>query len=115
MSGMREPSLSRALVLEARVETADGAGGFEVSWVPMGTLWADVRLRSGREVSRAGAALSRAAYRIIVRAAPPGSPQRPAPDQRFREGDRLYRIEAVADADAAGRYLTCFANEEVAA
>jgi head-tail adaptor len=32
---------------------------------------------------------------------------------RFRDGGRLYRIEAVQESDATGRWLTCFAVEEV--
>jgi SPP1 family predicted phage head-tail adaptor len=107
------PQLTRSLVLEARQATADGAGGVVETWLPLGALWADVRARTGREVSRAAAAFSRAGYRITVRAAPVGSPSRPMPDQRFREDTRVFRIEAVAEADAKGRYLTCFAHEEV--
>ena len=53
-------------------------------------------------------------YRIVVRAAPMGSDARPRPDQRFREGARVFAIRAVAEEDAAGRYLVCFADEEVA-
>jgi hypothetical protein len=32
---------------------------------------------------------------------------------RFRDGARLYRIEAVQESDPMGRFLTCFAVEEV--
>ena len=107
------PQLTRSLVLETRVATPDGAGGVIETWSPLGALWADVQARTGREVSRAAAAFSKAAYRITVRAAPVGSQSRPEPDQRFREGGRVFRIEAVAEADASGRFLTCFAQEEV--
>jgi head-tail adaptor len=34
---------------------------------------------------------------------------------RFRDGARLYRIGAVSEADATGRYLVCFASEETGA
>ena len=54
-------------------------------------------------------------YRITVRAAPFGAPRRPKPEQRLREGARVFRIAAVAEDDADGRYLTCFAQEEVPA
>jgi head-tail adaptor len=39
VSGVR---LLRRLVLEGRESVADGSGGFAVTWVPLGTLWADV-------------------------------------------------------------------------
>ncbi|MFD1511059.1 head-tail adaptor protein [Lacimonas salitolerans] len=34
---------------------------------------------------------------------------------RAREGARIFRITAVAEGDLRGRYLTCFAEEEVVA
>jgi len=54
-------------------------------------------------------------YRITVRAAPLNSPRRPRPEQRFRDGARLFRILAVGELDARGQYLVCFAQEEVVA
>ena len=38
---------------------------------------------------------------------------RPRPDQRFRDGARVFRIVAVTERDRDGRYLLCFAREEV--
>lgn len=112
---METPRLNRELVLEERQRTPDGAGGYTEAWVALGTLWADLRPGSGREEAFEGVTLSSVGLRIIVRAAPPGAPSRPRPDQRFREGDRRYRIVAVTERDPSGRYLTCFAHEEVAA
>lgn len=109
---MSAPSLTRQLVLEAPDMLSDGAGGFVQGWVPLGVLWADVTSRSGRETAQNGAPISRMAFRITVRGAPMGNEQRPAAQQRFREGDRIFSIEAVAEADPEGRYLICFAQEE---
>ncbi|MEX0364628.1 MAG: phage head closure protein [Ruegeria sp.] len=112
---MKAPRLNRRLVLEAPVRSADGAGGYTESWAVLGTLWAEVSARSGSERSIAGVPVSRVSYRIVVRGAPEGSSMRPAPDQRFRDGARRFVIRAVAERDPAGQYLTCFADEEVAA
>lgn len=112
MSGVR---LTRALVLEEPQEVADGAGGFGVTWVALGVLWAEVKPGAGREAAGEEVLVSTTLTRITVRGAPEGSPQRPRPEQRFREGDRLFTILAVTEADPAGRHLTCFAREEVAA
>ena len=112
---MKLPVLNRKLVLEAPERMPDGAGGYAETWAARGTLWAEVDARAGREAEAAGLALATVALRITVRAAPEGAPSRPAPGQRFREGTRVYRILAVAERDAAARYLTCFAREEVAA
>lgn len=107
--------LSRKLTLEAPLKVADGAGGFSVSWSVLGEVWADVAMRTGREKSGGTVALSTMGYKIVVRGAPFGSEMRPKPEQRFVEGMRIFRILAVAERDPEGRYLTCFADEEVVA
>jgi len=113
---MSPPDLSRRLTLEERRQTPDGAGGFVEDWAPLGTLWAEIDARSGREAGlRPAAAVSLSRLRITVRGAPVGDPARPKPDQRFREGGRIYSIRAVTEADGHARYLICFADEEVGA
>lgn len=113
---MSAPTLSRKLVLEERQQSPDGAGGFLETWVALGTLWAEIDSRSGRETGRRPAtAVSLTTLRILTRGAPVGDPRRPKPDQRFRDGARIYRILAVAERDPQAKYLTCFANEEVGA
>ena len=110
----RRVSLNRQLVLEEALRVADGAGGHAESWTPIGTLWAEMVARTGRERGGEAVPVSATSYRITVRAAPEGAPSRPVPGQRFRDGTRVFRIEAVAERDARARFLTCFAEEEVA-
>ena len=112
---MSTPVLNRKLVLETPARVVDGAGGFVDSWQALGAVWAEVKTGSGREKAGAFTTVSSMASRITVRAAPVGSDQRPRPEQRFREGTRVFRILAVSERDAAGHYLICYANEEVAA
>ncbi len=111
----RAPNLSRALVLETPVSVPDGAGGFSITWQALGTLWAEIRAGSGRERFAALGPAGEVRLRILVRGAPEGSDQRPRPDQRFREGARVFRILTVAEADVQGRYLICTAQEELPA
>ncbi|QIE46384.1 head-tail adaptor protein [Pseudohalocynthiibacter aestuariivivens] len=111
---MGRVTLNRQLVLEAPERTADGAGGYNEVWTVQGTLWAQIKARTGRELTGGAARVSNTAYRITVRAAPYGSPSRPRPEQRFRDGARIFRIEAVAETDPSARLLTCYAEEEVA-
>lgn len=107
---MSGPAMTRRLVLEAPERVADGAGGFSQSWVARGHVWAAVEVRgSGREVDQA----ARLQLKITMRAVPPGAAARPTAAMRFREGARLYRIEAVHEGGARGRRLTCYAVEEV--
>ncbi|MBO6854908.1 MAG: head-tail adaptor protein [Marivivens sp.] len=109
---MSGPQLTRKLVLEAPVESADGSGGRRRDWVALGALWAEVDGRSGREARGAAGALSRARYRIIVRAEPEGHSGRPVAGQRLREGTRVFDVLAVTELDAEARYLICHAEEE---
>lgn len=111
---MKAPHLNRALVLEGVVRTSDGAGGYTEAWTALGTLWAAFTPGSGSDVPGEEQILAAVPYRITVRGAPSGSASRPRAGQRFREGDRLFPILAVTEADPAGRFLTCFAREEVA-
>lgn len=111
---MKHVNLNRHLVLEAPERTADGAGGYGETWRQVGEVWAQIVARTGREVEDGTAQLSSTGYKITVRAAPWGAPSRPKPEQRLRGGGRTFRIEAVTDRDPLGRYLTCYATEEVA-
>lgn len=112
---MSAPRLNRKLVLEEAQRVPDGAGGWTLIWVALGALWARLDPGTGRERAGEFVTLSAVPYRITVRAAPPGAASRPKPDQRFRDGARVFRITAVTEEDAAGHYLTCFAQEEVLA
>lgn len=111
----RYPNLNRKLVLEEPQRLSDGAGGFNQIWVELGSLWAELRPGTGRERAEDVTQVSRMAWRIIVRGAPEGATSRPKPEQRLREGGRVFRITAVAEYDSQAQYLTCFAEEEVSA
>lgn len=108
------PNLNRKLELQQLTRTPDGAGGFDETWTPLGTIWAAIRPTSGREGESDHIRLSKVGVDITVRAAPIDAPSRPKPDQRLVENTRVYRILAVTEKDARGHYLTCSAVEEVA-
>jgi len=110
---MNAPHLNRALELEAVVRTPDGAGGFSEVWSALGTLWAEVLPGSGNDTLGEERMLSAVPYRVTVRGANVAAPSRPKAGQRFREGTRLFLIQAVTERDPGGRFLTCFAREEV--
>ncbi|MBK5934231.1 head-tail adaptor [Rhodovulum imhoffii] len=112
---MTPPVLSRRFSLERLRQVPDGAGGYAVVWEILGNLWAELIPQAGGSRMAGELTISRVSCRIIVRAAPVGAPSRPEPGQRLREGVRVFRILAVAETDAKGRYLTCHAEEEGAA
>ncbi len=108
------PALNRALVLEDPLRTADGAGGYDLSWVALGTLWAELRPGSGREREVHALPRSQAPFVATVRAVGVDAPSRPKPGQRFREGNRIFHIHAVTEANGNRQFLTCRVSEEVA-
>lgn len=109
---MKRPQLTRKLSVEAPVRLPDGGGGYVETWAVLGEVWGEVVPRgAGRETDTA----SRLQLKITVRAAPQGAASRPVPGMRFRDGVRLFEIEAVTESDPSGRFLVCFANEEVGA
>jgi len=112
---MSTPVLSRRLTLEDPQRASDGSGGHVEVWQALGEIWAEIQPLTGRSKMQGGADLSLQRYRVTLRSSPIGSASRPRPDQRFRDGTRLFVIHAVAEADALGRYLTCFVQEEVSA
>ncbi len=113
---MKLPTLNRKLKLEVASRDRDSAGGYVTNWTVLGEIWAKISPGTGTEAESSGLSLAKVPLKIIVRAAPAGSPQRPLPGQRLREEGRIYNILAVAEADAGARFLTLFAQqEEVAA
>ena len=109
---MAAPKPNVRLALEAPERESDGLGGYRVVWRQRGILWAEMSAGSGRERFAEVGAESVVPWRITVRGAPAGDPRRPLPNQRLRLDTRLFRIEAVAERDANGLWLTCFAREE---
>ncbi|AJE46403.1 head-tail adaptor protein [Celeribacter indicus] len=106
--------LNRRLLLEGALRLPDGAGGHTEVWQALGALWAAIGAGRGSERPAEAVTVSRLPVRVVLRAAPVGSPRRPKPGQRFVEGGRKFRILSVGEHDPQGRYLVCEAREEVA-
>lgn len=112
---MKVPVLSRCLTLEDPQRASDGSGGQIENWQSLGSVWAEMKPLTGRAKMQGGVDLSVQRYRVTLRATPVGAASRPRPDQRFRDGARLFLIHAVTEADDAARYLICFVQEETPA
>ena len=111
---MSAPLLTSRLVLERLEEVPDGAGGQHESWVALGALWGEVLPRTGRETMGEAGQVSVTGFRVRVRAVPQGHSARPLPEQRFRQGARVFRINSVTEADPEARFLICICDEELA-
>lgn len=110
MRRMDASDLTAELVLEAPGRLADGAGGWSVTWTPLGMIWANMRSVSASERQHGGRSYGRVTHRVTVRSAPAGSPRRPGADQRFLAGDRVLNILGVSEARQQG-FLTCWCEE----
>ena len=108
---MRGVRLTRPLILEVALRAGDGAGGYAEVWQARGTVWGELRPGAGREGAAMGAAVAVQPLRVILRGLPVGHDLRPLAGMRFRDGARVFRVLAVTEADAGGRYLTCACEE----
>jgi SPP1 family predicted phage head-tail adaptor len=99
-------TLNRRLILEAPVESADGAGGVTRSYEAVATLWASVEPKSAREGTAADALGANVTHLIRMRYSADITLR-----QRFRDGDRLYRIVAIRE--RGRRFLDIDAEQRV--
>lgn len=99
-------ALRRRMLLEAPVETPDGAGGVLRGYTLVAAVWAGIEWLSGDERWRAGRPEQAASHRITLR-------WRAGVDagQRLRDGDRIFDIRTVADPDGGRRRLICLVEE----
>lgn len=108
---MTAPDLTRRLTLEARVDAPDGGGGVAQSWVALGAHWAEMRPSAAVERTFGGVEASLVTHRVTLRWAPFGAASRPVAHQRFREGDRVFDILGVTEADTRNAWLTAWVRE----
>lgn len=99
----------RRLVLEAPIETFDGAGGVARTWTSVATFWAAVEaVETSQDAERERADRPELAmrYRLTARwrAGVDGT-------MRLREGARILRILGAADPDGRRRHLVLVAEE----
>lgn len=104
---MSNPGLLRhRLVLEAPVESADGAGGLVRSYSAAATLWAEVTPVSAARALEAERLGARITHRIAIRFSVDITTR-----HRFRDGERIFQIVSLRDRDGRKRFLTIEAEE----
>jgi SPP1 family predicted phage head-tail adaptor len=103
--------LRRRMALERPVETPDGAGGAEIAWQPVVTVWAGLEWLGGEERWREGGPEQAGRWRVTIR-------WRAGVDAGMRlrltgqgGAERRFDIRAAADLDGAGRRLICLCEE----
>lgn len=104
-------ALTRRMVLEARAAVPDGAGGSVEAWTELGAHWAALSAVSARERTVGARPVAAVTHRALIRFSEFGSPERPVADQRFREGERVFGILGVSEADDRRERLICWLEE----
>jgi SPP1 family predicted phage head-tail adaptor len=97
--------LNRRLVLEAPVESADGAGGVTRDYAALATLWAQLKPASARGSVEADSLAGVVTHRIVIR-----TPRALNTLNRFRDGTRIFRIVSWRES-ADRRFLEIDAEE----
>lgn len=106
---MSDPGkLNRRLVLEAPVESADGAGGVTRTFAAVATLWVSVTPVSAARQIEAERLGARVTHRLHLRFSNDITIH-----HRFRDGGRVYRIVALRDRDGRKRFLDIEAEERI--
>jgi SPP1 family predicted phage head-tail adaptor len=97
--------LSRRLVLEAPVETDDGAGGVTRSYASAATVWASITPVGASASVVAQALGDTVTHRIVIRPGPALTTQ-----HRFRDGARVFTIATIREREDR-RFLEIDAQE----
>jgi SPP1 family predicted phage head-tail adaptor len=98
-------TLRQRLLLEAPVETTDGAGGVTRTYAAAASLWAEIVPLSARPAVAAGAAGALGLDHIRIRMR-----RDLTTAHRLRQGTRVWRIVGLRE-DQRGRFLTIDAQE----
>jgi SPP1 family predicted phage head-tail adaptor len=95
------------LSLERATPTPDGAGGAAFSWNAIASLPADVTPVKADERGVGEGLSDLTLHKIVIR-----KRADIFSGDRFRLGDRMFRIRSVSDPDEDGRFLVCLCEEE---
>ncbi|BAT61226.1 phage head-tail joining protein [Variibacter gotjawalensis] len=98
--------LKTRLTVEKPIETPDGAGGVTRGYAVAATVWAAVNPVSLRFATVAEAPGTTVTHMIVVRA-----PLDVGVRHRLSAGPRVFRVIAVCEQDADGRFLLIRAEE----
>ena len=98
--------LRHRLVLEAPVESDDGAGGVVRTYENFATVWAAIEPLALAEQVAAEALGARLTHRITIRTGYDLTLR-----HRFKLGERIFRIAAIRDPDESGRFREIHAEE----
>ena len=101
-------SLRYRVNLEARQRTPEDGGAAVRSWLPVGSLFAQIHPVSGREIVAADGTAGRVSHEVTVRYSADVQA-----GMRFVEGARVLLIHSAIDVGARRRWLKCLCEERL--
>jgi SPP1 family predicted phage head-tail adaptor len=97
--------LNNRITIRRPVEIDNGKGGYDTDWLPVATLWAEVRGLDGREVMIAQVLNGISAYRIRIRWR-----RGIEPNDQLRYDGKDLNIRSVSDPDGRRDWLVIIAD-----
>ncbi|MEM7751417.1 MAG: phage head closure protein [Pseudomonadota bacterium] len=98
--------LRHRVTVQYPTRNEDDGGGATTAWVPLATVWAQIKARTGREIFQADSPTARGAFRVVIRYRSDVDPT-----MRLLWGDRVLEVLAVGDEDGTKRWLSCECEE----
>lgn len=94
------------LSLQEVSRSADAGGGADEDWVTVAVVWGEVRPTIGHERAVEDQIQGRLSHEVLIRSRPGV-----VPAMRFTEGERVYEIIAVIEAEGKKKLLKCLCEE----
>lgn len=101
--------LRHRVILQAPNETADGAGGWTLTWTDVATVWAAIEPLKGAERLKAQRLEASVTHKVTIRHRDGVTAK-----QRLKFGTRFFNIRAVINRGERDRFLELLAEEGVA-
>ncbi len=98
--------LRHRVTIQYPTRNEDEGGGASIRWMPLATVWAQVKARPGREIFQADSPTARSAFRLVIRYRADVDPT-----MRVLWGERVLEVLAVGDEDGSKRWLSCECEE----
>lgn len=99
-------ALRHRITIEQPDRTPDEAGGAEINWTPVATVWAEIQPKAGREVFESDQLGGRVTHDVRIRFRAGITPK-----MRCVQGGRVFDIRYVADLGGRAEWLICSCEE----
>ena len=108
---MKIGNLRKRIAIQAEQQTPDGAGGYDLAWTTLATVWAEISPASGNEVYAAGHLEGHVTHKVTLRWR---SDLSITTDMRLVTNNRAFNIRAVLNKDEGNQWAILLVEEGAA-